>query len=229
MLLDAGRRAAMVTGLSSWSPTRTTTHAASRSRRAGPSAGPHPERRMAAPAEAAPLQRADALGREAVGRRRPAGAILESSWPSASSNGMVSRGPSFDRHAGRAARNRAIISRIDEHRLGEVGALRPERRASASLFRIEAPARRQHALQACSSGRTYAPSVRARKAVGSMRRPPFSGNGSPSCSRSRASRWLTADWVRPSRIAARLTPRSTISTSSTISRLRSKWRNRSGS
>jgi len=57
-----------------------------------------------------------------------------------------------------------------------------------------------------------------------MRRAPLSSSGSPSCWRSRASEWLTADWVRPSRSAARVTLSSAISTSNTTSRLRSKRR-----
>src|SRR5262249_19984509 len=48
--------------------------------------------------------------------------------------------------------------------------------------------------------------------------------GSESCLRSRASAWLTADWVRPRRAAARVTLRSARSTSNTTRRLRSNRR-----
>ena len=57
--------------------------------------------------------------------------------------------------------------------------------------------------------------------VGARLRPSRTNSGSSNSSRSRASAWLTAGWVRLSRSAARLTPPSATIASSTTSRLRS--------
>ena len=62
------------------------------------------------------------------------------------------------------------------------------------------------------------------KAVGCIRTPALINRGSLSCLRSLDSEWLTADCVRPSRSAARVTLRSIIRTSNTTNRLRSKRR-----
>jgi hypothetical protein len=72
-----------------------------------------------------------------------------------------------------------------------------------------------------SSGRACS-SRSSAKVVGCIRTPALINKGSLSCWRSRDSEWLTADCVRPSRSAARVTLRSIISTSNTTSRLRSK-------
>ena len=59
------------------------------------------------------------------------------------------------------------------------------------------------------------------RGVGSIRLPVRTNSGSPTSVRSRASAWLTADWLTPSASAARETLRVSSSASNTLIRLRS--------
>ena len=69
-------------------------------------------------------------------------------------------------------------------------------------------------------GRTSATRLSA-NGLGAMPLPVLTSNGSPTCSRRRASEWLMAEGVRASRAAARVTLPSLISTSKVTSRFRS--------
>src|SRR5262249_7346732 len=62
------------------------------------------------------------------------------------------------------------------------------------------------------------------KGLGCIPAPTLTRSGSPSCCRSLASAWLMADCVLLRRSAARVTLRSSMSTSNTTSRLRSRRR-----
>jgi hypothetical protein len=99
---------------------------------------------MAAAAEAAPVSAPMLSADTPCGRRRPAGAMAASSWPSAISSSIAPRGavhsiatPAPPPHRGQ---------QVGEQRQREVGG--GEAEDAGRRRRIEAPARRHHALQA---------------------------------------------------------------------------------
>ena len=207
--LSPARAAATFTGLSSRSPTRTTTcgHASRPARSSG--------RRPGGPCGAKQRQRSAPIGSAPMpaGRRKPAGAMAASSWPSATSSSIVSRGAvhSIDT-PGASARSRA--QQLGEERQHEVR--RGEAETRCEPAGSKRPQRREHALDAAQDRlrllekgererrRLHAPIALEQQRIAEL-------------GRRRASEWLTADCVRPSRSAARVTLRSAISTSNTTS------------
>ena len=208
--------AAVLTGLAKLSPTRTTTcgqrdHAF----------GPH-LRNAGWPRRAKHRQFSAPISWPVTpsGRRRSAGAMARSIWPSAISNNIGSRSPVHSiETAGASSRNRA--SRLVNNDTAKSGAASRNTRSEVVGSNAWRGERTRRILR--KIGRACSINSKA-KAVACMSLPPLIRSGSPSCSRSRDSEWLTADCVRPKRSAARVTPRSAMRTSNTTSRLRSNRR-----
>ena len=146
------------------------------------------------------------------GKRNSDGTIAMSIRPSATSSKVGSRGAVHSTATPGASRPSRVI-RLGEQRQHEIGRRQPEH--AARTRGIENMLRRQHALDAARAWGAPARSDRARARSAASARPPLISRGSPNCSRSRDSEWLTADCVRPSRSAARVTLRSVIKTSNT--------------
>ena len=84
------------------------------------------------------------------------------------------------------------------------------------------------AERTASSAAPIGPAMARASAVGSIPPGVRWNRSSPNACRSRRSALLVADWVSPSRAAARVTWRSAASASNTVSRLRSNWSGRMG-
>ena len=208
--------AAISTGLATASPTRTircdarAQVSAFQSRNAGCLARAK-QRQPSAPA-ASPVT--------PCGKRNSDGTIAMSICPSATSSKVGSRGAVHSTATPGASRPSRVINSVNSASMKSGAARRNTRREDLGSNTCCGDSTR---WMPESMGRAC--SIRSSaSAVGCIRAPPLISKGSANCSRSRDSEWLTADWVRPSRVAARVTLRSVIKTSNTTRRLRSKWR-----